>query len=157
MINEINTAPVSLRDNLSIERIQKLHPKVRDTFTSFIICAETTLNTTLRVTQGYRTIAEQNALYAQGRTGNGRIVTNAKGGQSYHNYGLAIDLVELVNGQPNWAFDYGKLQKMAVDMGIVWGGTFKSIVDKPHFEISFGYKPSQLASITKDADGYPII
>ncbi|MED0738884.1 M15 family metallopeptidase, partial [Aneurinibacillus thermoaerophilus] len=43
------------------------------------------------ITQGYRSIAEQNELYAQGRTKPGKIVTNAKGGTSYHNYGLALD------------------------------------------------------------------
>ena len=58
---------------------------------------------TVMVTSGYRSFAEQNALYAQGRTKPGNIVTNAKGGQSLHNYGLAVDVVPLgANGQPNW-------------------------------------------------------
>lgn len=56
----------------------------------------------LRVAQATRTIAQQNALYAQGRTAPGRIVTNAKGGESYHNYGLAIDVIEIKNGKTNW-------------------------------------------------------
>ena len=97
--------------------------------------------------QGLRTIAEQNALYEQGRTKPGNIVTNAKGGSSYHNYGLAIDLVQMIDGKVNWNFDYKKLKPYADKYGIVWGGTFKSIVDKPHFEISFGFKPSQLKNM----------
>lgn len=141
------------KDKISIDRLSKLHPKVRATFTAFIVAAETELNTTIRVTHGLRTIAEQNAFYAQGRTTPGDIVTNAKGGSSYHNYGLAIDVVEMVNGKPNWAFRYEKLKPIADRMGIVWGGTFKSIVDKPHFEISFGFKPSQLAKMPM-VDGY---
>jgi peptidoglycan L-alanyl-D-glutamate endopeptidase CwlK len=154
-----NSVAVQLtpKDPISIQRIAKLHPLVRDTFTRFILAAESELNITLRVTQGLRTVAEQNALYAQGRTAAGRIVTNAKGGQSYHNVGTAIDVVEMVNGQPNWNFDYSKLKPIADRFGIEWGGTFKSIVDKPHFEISFGYKPSQLLAMPKDTNGYPII
>jgi LAS superfamily LD-carboxypeptidase LdcB len=136
-----------MKDKISIERISKLHPKVRSTFTNFIKDAELGLNITLRVTQGLRTIDEQNALYEQGRTKPGNIVTNAKGGSSYHNYGLAIDVVEMIDGKPNWNFDYKKLKPYADKWGIVWGGTFKSIIDKPHFEISFGFKPSQLKNM----------
>lgn len=146
-----------MRDQISTVRLSLLHPKARDTFKTFIEQAETALNTTLRITQGLRTIEEQNALYAQGRTKPGKVVTNAKGGSSYHNYGLAIDVVELVNGQPNWHFDYVQLKPFADKLGIVWGGTFRSIVDKPHFEISFGRKPSELAVFPKDIGGYPIL
>ncbi|MBA2872427.1 LAS superfamily LD-carboxypeptidase LdcB [Anoxybacillus calidus] len=49
------------------------------------------------ITQGFRSIEEQNELYAQGRTKPGKIVTNAKGGYSYHNVGLAIDFCLLVD------------------------------------------------------------
>ncbi len=147
-----------MKDNISIQRITTLHPLVRDTFTKFIDAAESELNITLRVTHALRTIAEQNALYAQGRTTAGKIVTNAKGGQSFHNYGLAIDVVEMINGKPNWEFDFAKLKPIADRFGIVWGGTFKSIIDRPHFEISFGYKKAtQLAVLPKDKNGYPII
>lgn len=145
-----------MKDQISIERIKKLHPKVRATFTQFIEESETKLGVILRVSQGLRTIDEQNQLYAQGRTKPGKIVTNAKGGSSYHNYGLAIDLVELKDGKVNWDFDYSKLKVIADKYGIVWGGTFKSIVDKPHFEISFGFKTSQLLTMAKE-NGYVIL
>lgn len=46
--------------------------------------------------------AEQDAIYAQGRSKPGDIVTWAKGGQSAHNHGLALDFVPLVNGKPQW-------------------------------------------------------
>lgn len=49
-----------------------------------------------------RSNEEQDALYAQGRTVPGKIVTNAHAGQSAHNYGLAIDFVPLENGKPRW-------------------------------------------------------
>lgn len=125
-----------MKDNISSQRIAALHPKVIERFTKFINDAETGLGITLRVVQGLRTISEQNVLYAQGRTTPGKIVTNAKGGSSYHNYGLAIDVVPLVNNQPDWNYDYSKLLPYAT--GLVWGGSFKSIKDKPHFEFTFG-------------------
>lgn len=146
-----------MKDKISIDRVNKLHPKVRSAFKMFIESAELELGITLRITQGLRTIAEQDALYAQGRTIKGAIVTNAKGGQSYHNYGLAIDVVPMVDNKPQWNYDYSRLQPIAARFGIVWGGTFKSIVDKPHFEISLGYKPSQLRDIARDSYGYPMI
>jgi len=146
-----------MKDPLSIQRIATTHPLVRDTFTKFIDAAESELNITLRVTHALRTIAEQNALYAQGRTTAGKIVTNAKGGQSFHNVGTAIDVVELVGKTVNWNFDYSKLKPIADRFGIEWGGTWK-FVDKPHFQITFGYdKATQLAVLPKDSKGYPII
>lgn len=145
-----------MKDKISVDRLNKLHPKVRTTFRNFIEDAEREFNITLRISQGLRTIAEQDALYAQGRTTPGKIVTNAKGGSSYHNYGLAIDLVELV-GNKLGNFDMGKLKPLADRYGLIWGGTFETLYDPPHFEITFGYKPSQLAAIAKDKYGYPMI
>jgi hypothetical protein len=150
-------AQLTPKDPLTIQRITTTHPLVRDTFTRFIVAAESELNITLRVTHGLRTIAEQNALYAQGRTTAGKIVTNAKGGQSFHNHGMAIDVVELTGKTVNWNFDYSKLKPIADRLGIEWGGTWK-FVDKPHFQITFGYtKATQLAVLPKDKNGYPII
>ena len=127
-----------MKDQISISRISVLHPKVREIFTAFVTEAENALDITLRVVQGLRTIEEQNALYAQGRTAKGKKVTNAKGGSSYHNYGLAIDVAELKDGKINWAFEYEKLLPLAEKYGLTWGGNFKSIKDKPHFELTFG-------------------
>lgn len=146
-----------MKDKISIDRLNKLHPSVRSTFKMFIEAAETELSVTLRISQGLRTIAEQNALYAQGRTAPGKIVTNAPGGSSYHNYGLAIDLVQLVGSGINWDFNYKLLEPIAARYGIAWGGNFKSIVDKPHFEITKGYSCKQLAGIAVDRLGYALI
>ena len=77
-----------MRDTISLERCQKLHPLVSQEAIDCIEAAEATFpgNIKIRVVQGLRTIEEQNALYNQRPR-----VTKAKGGQSYHNYGLAID------------------------------------------------------------------
>lgn len=133
-----------MKDKISIQRVRLLHPDIREDVTNFVTDAENALDVTLRITQGLRTIEEQNALYAQGRTTPGRKVTNAKGGQSYHNWGLAIDLAELKDGKINWAFKYEQLLPFAEKYGFAWGGHFKSLVDKPHFEKTFGNHWRQL-------------
>ena len=152
-----------MRDKLSEDRILKLHPKVRDTFRAFIEECEESLNITLRITQGYRTIAEQDALYAKGRTAPGKEVTNAKGGSSFHNYGLAVDLANLVNDGKdiNWEFDMFNLRPFAVKYGIEWGGDWKSLKDFPHFQIAYGYPWRNLLAYVEqkkvDAEGYVIL
>ena len=77
---------------------EELQPKA----TSFINRVHNELNIKLRITDGYRSIQEQNTLYAQGRTTPGNIVTHARGGQSLHNYGNAFDVVQMRNGIPIW-------------------------------------------------------
>jgi peptidoglycan L-alanyl-D-glutamate endopeptidase CwlK len=94
---------------------------------------------------GLRTIAEQDALYAQGRTTPGKIVTNAPGGSSFHNFGLAVDLVE--DGDANnagiqwsWAnnVNYLKIGDLATQVGLEWGGFWKSMKDYPHVQLTTG-------------------
>jgi LAS superfamily LD-carboxypeptidase LdcB len=151
-----------MRDTLSVDRINKLHPRVRNTFKQFVEEAERELDITLRVTQGFRTIKEQQALYDQGRTEASKakkekIVTMAKPGQSYHNYGLAIDVVRMDGATPDWKYNMELLKPIADRYGIVWGGTFKNGVDYPHFELNLGNHWKQLKDITKDKYGYPMI
>lgn len=100
------------------------------------------------VVSGYRSFAEQNRLYAQGRTTPGNIVTNARGGQSLHNYGLAVDVVPIgANGQPNWNVPNSTWQKIGaagVRQGLEWGGNWTSFVDRPHFQMTAGRSISSL-------------
>jgi len=92
----------------------------------------------LMITQGLRTFDEQNALYAKGRTKPGPKVTYAKGGESYHNYGIAVDfaLKEMVNGShfPEPHAVWGIIGEEAAKLGLTWGGNFHSLKDKPHVE-----------------------
>lgn len=152
-----------MRDKYSIERVALLHPAVRQIFTDFINECETTLDTTFRISMGYRTIEEQNDLYAIGRTKEGSIVTNAKGGTSFHNYGLAIDLVEVIGNGVNWKFDMSKLAPIAEKYGLSWGGNWTHLVDRPHFEYKNGFQEncSDLLLLVKegkvDEKGYVLI
>lgn len=144
-------------DKISLERLSLMHPKVRSEAINLLeeVNKVLTGKAFVRVTQTLRTIAEQDALYAQGRTVRGKIVTNARGGSSYHNYGLALDFVLVLNGgsiswDTNKDFDgdgipdWMEVVAIFKKAGWTWGGDFRTIVDKPHFEKSFGFSTSQL-------------
>ena len=131
-------------DNVTNKRIQQLDPRLQRPATQFINQVESDLGVQLRITQGYRSFAEQNRLYAQGRTTHGRIVTNARGGQSYHNYGLAFDVVIMQNGQPVWKPLPANVGAMGTNLGFEWGGNWQSFKDYPHFQMTFGQSVRQL-------------
>ncbi len=140
-------------DTATNNRIAKLHPKIRCAVKNFINEVDKTMGIKLRVIQGFRTYAEQNALYAQGRTTKGKKVTNAKGGQSNHNFGLAIDVAEIKNGNIDWNEQEKVLPKIAPigkKWGFEWGGDWKSIVDKPHFEMMFGKSLADLRKLYEE-------
>lgn len=130
-------------------RIAEIHPNLRTTVANFINEMEATHGMQLRVGNNpFRTFAEQDAEYARGRTTPGGIVTNARAGQSYHNYGLAVDVVEV---HPHYGYGKGYDQtrwniigQTAINAGFVWGGNFTTIVDKPHIEMSYGFTTAQL-------------
>lgn len=152
-------------DNLTLNRITLLHPKLREEtlhiYKDHIVPALTG-KAICRFSYTLRTFEEQNALYAQGRTklydSKGRRlgkVTNAKGGQSIHNYGLALDIALLKDTDNNGTFetaswedhidfdkdnkaDWMEIVKIFKDHGWTWGGDWKSFKDKPHFEKPFG-------------------
>lgn len=142
-----------MRDLISIPRVEALHPKYRMTFKGFVEESEHVMNTVFRVVQGWRTFAEQQAIYDQphdhkDNDGDGRIdeadekVTNAPAGKSFHNYGIAIDMVEMVAGKPNWNYKFSKLLPLADKYGLEWGGNFSNY-DPDHFQIK-GYSIENL-------------
>lgn len=119
--------------NKSIKRLTGLHPVVLSAATALIERCYS-LNIPILITQGLRTVAEQDALYAQGRTKPGAIITNARGGYSYHNYGLAVDFALLLpngssvswdmcrDGNSNQIADWQEVVKVAKTLGFEWGG-----------------------------------
>lgn len=97
----------------------------------------------VKVTSTIRDVDTQDALYAQGRTKPGQIVTYVQGGDSWHNYGLAFDLViTFPDGRPDWRsalFDEIGAHVAATYPSVTWGGTFPALyggtfVDRPHYE-----------------------
>jgi peptidoglycan L-alanyl-D-glutamate endopeptidase CwlK len=91
---------------------------------------------TLLVYCTYRDNESQDALYAQGRTTKGAIVTKVKGGMSFHNYRIAFDAVPLINGKEQWdnVTLWKRVGAVAEQAGLNWGGSWQGFVDKPHFQ-----------------------
>ena len=92
------------------------------------------------VTGTYRSFAEQDHIYAQGRTTPGLIVTNAKGGQSLHNWRVAFDCVPVVGNTLCYNNDvlWSKLAQIGASTGLEWGGSWVSFPDRPHFQYTLG-------------------
>ena len=89
----------------------------------------------LIITEGYRTVADQDALYAKGRTAPGSVVTNAKGSNysSQHQWGIAFDVA--INDKTK-TYDVALLNKVgaiAKSIGLGWGGEWTGFIDRPHF------------------------
>jgi peptidoglycan L-alanyl-D-glutamate endopeptidase CwlK len=165
-----------MEDKVTLERIKELHPKVRSEvehiYRSQIVPALSG-RAICRFAYTLRTFQEQAGLYAQGRTklfdSNGRrlgIVTNAKAGQSIHNYGLAIDIVLIVDRKDaSWdmVMDYDKDKKsdwmevtnILKNNGWEWGGDWARFKDNPHFQKDFGYTWQQLKSKYDKKDFIP--
>ena len=119
-------------DRFSDERIAKLHPSIREDAATLINTVQEKIGVKLRVTQGFRSFAEQNDLYEQGRSKPGKIVTNAKGGESYHNYGLALDVCEIRGREAIWDCDWKKIAPIAKGLGWEWGGDWQHAFDDHH-------------------------
>jgi peptidoglycan LD-endopeptidase CwlK len=83
-----------------------------------------------------RTYAEQDALYAQGRTTAGPKVTNARGGYSNHNFGIAFDVGVFEGGRYlGESPKYKAVGVLGSELGLEWGGNWKTIVDQPHYQL----------------------
>lgn len=92
----------------------------------------------LVVTEGYRTFARQQELYEQGRSKAGLIVTNAKAGYSFHNYGIAFDVAFKKGKAISWDGNWDLIGKIGKSLGLEWGGDWASFKDKPHFQLTKG-------------------
>ena len=127
-----------LTDLLSAKATNQLRPKVQRAADA-VVAEMKRHGHPVRIVEGFRTLERQTELYNQGRTTPGAVVTNAKAGQSLHNYGVAVDFVfrrEGYNASDTlWALlgDVGKKQ------GFEWGGDWNGFVDRPHFEMKLGY------------------
>jgi peptidoglycan L-alanyl-D-glutamate endopeptidase CwlK len=99
----------------------------------------------VRITTAFRSWDEQDRLYNQGRTTPGDIITNARGGESYHNWGLAFDAAPFENGIiSNDIEKYNEMGRLGEQVGLKWGGSFKDLVDLPHFQYTFGLNTEDL-------------
>jgi len=126
--------------------INELLPEVKSRVEHFIaLCADNHID--LLITSTYRDNESQEALYNQGRTTKGYVVTNAKAGESYHNYRCAVDVVPLVNGKPMWDTNNPIWESVAMlgkQAGLEWAGDWKTFKEMAHFQYTGGLTIAQL-------------
>ena len=161
-------------DKVTLDRIQLLHPQLRAEVSEIYdkVCKALTGRAICRFAYTLRTFKEQDELYAKGRTklfdSKGKrfgVVTNAKGGQSYHNYGLAVDIVLIIDGKvASWDFrqdfdkdnksDWMEVVEIFKAYGWAWGGDWK-FIDRPHLEKTFGLSTRELLARHNAKDFIP--
>jgi peptidoglycan L-alanyl-D-glutamate endopeptidase CwlK len=175
-------------DKVTLQRIETAHPAIREELKKIYaeICAALTGKAMCRFAYVKRTDAEQDELFAQGRTKPGPnakpekplgdVVTWAKAGESYHNYGLAVDIVLVVDKDGNGSFesaswdvksdmdgdgisDWMEVIQIFTKYGWTWGGNWnKPKYDAPHLEKTMGYSIMRLkelrAALVLDENGY---
>lgn len=113
----------------------------------------------VKIGECFRSVAEQDALYAQGRTTSGSIVTNAKGSSysSMHQWGVAFDIIRndgkgAYNDSDGW---FTKVAKIGKSLGLEWGGDWTSPVDKPHYQLpDWGSTPTKLKVTYGNVDNF---
>lgn len=168
-----------MQDQTTLSRINLLHPLLVEEGKAIYneICAALTGKAICRYAYTLRTFAEQDALYAQGRTTPGKVVTQARGGQSAHNFGAAIDIVLLKDtngdgtfetaswetnvdfdgdGKSDWQEIVTIFKKYGWEAGIEW-----KFFDAPHFQKTLGYSIMDLLALQKqghvDKNGYVLL
>jgi peptidoglycan LD-endopeptidase CwlK len=135
---------------------EDLHPVVEER-TNQLIEKAGAKGITILITDGFRSAADQDLLYEKGRSTEGNIVTHAKGGESYHNFGLAVDFaIKLPSGEVIWdrqydgnansVSDWTEVVKMAKELGFEWGGDWVNFKDYPHLQMNFGLTINDLQS-----------
>lgn len=131
ILNQLISTPAPVNfDPKGILKSSRLHPRLAG-LAETLVRAAWQAGLRVMVFEGYRDDKRQNELFTKG-------TTRARAGQSYHGFGLAVDLVFLDDrGNPSWALhhDWQKLGRIGKELGFVWGGDFKKIKDFGHFEL----------------------
>jgi len=160
-MDEITVSTFPTTGDIATDRnIAQLHPAIRNDVANFVNDVKDRTGQQLRIggDSGFRTFEQQDAAYAKGRTKPGNIVTDAVGGQSYHNYGLGFDIAGLKpNGKDiTYELPYPKIGQIARNHGFEWGGNW-SKPDRPHFQRTYGYTTGQLRGMVGTDSPYPAI
>lgn len=161
-------------DEQSRKRILTLHPANRESAIIGFVSAKAAMQgrNSLLITYAFRSIEKQDELWRIGRDARGsvigRTVTNAPGGASYHNYGLAIDFCLMHDGKASWntmedmdedgIADWMEVVRIYKSLGWEWGGDWNSFKDRPHLQMIHGLHWTELRRRLKagrvDAEGY---
>jgi peptidoglycan L-alanyl-D-glutamate endopeptidase CwlK len=131
---------------INSRNLDDLLPQVKIKVEQFIqACKDKGID--ILITSTYRDMESQDALYEQGRTTQGRIVTNARGGDSYHNWRCAVDVVPIIGGKPDWDGSHPAWQQIGEigeECGLEWAGRWKSFKELAHFQYTNGLTLAQL-------------
>jgi peptidoglycan L-alanyl-D-glutamate endopeptidase CwlK len=137
---------------INSRNLDDLVPPAKQRAEAFIAAAKAK-GIDLLVTSTYRDSESQDALYAQGRTTPGNIVTRAKAGQSWHNWRCALDVVPLVNGKAIWDDQalWKQVGEIGKSCGLEWAGDWVTFQEFPHFQYTGGMTLAQLQQGAKIA------
>ena len=137
---------------INSRNLDDLAPPVKQRAEAFIASAKAK-GIDLLVTSTYRDSESQDALYAQGRTTPGNVVTRAKAGQSWHNWRCALDVVPIVNGKAIWDDQamWKQVGEIGKSCGLEWAGDWKTFKESPHFQYTGGLTLAQLQQGAKIA------
>jgi peptidoglycan L-alanyl-D-glutamate endopeptidase CwlK len=130
---------------ISSRQLRDLRPEVMQKAVQFInACGAHGIE--VLITSTYRDFESQQVLYNQGRTTPGKIVTNAKPGQSFHNFGVAFDFVPIVNGKAVWEDEalFARCGELAESCGLEWAGRWKNFKELAHCQFTGGKTLKQL-------------
>lgn len=131
----VSSGTGTLADERSERNIATLLPQVQPLARALLESAAA-IGIAIKVISGTRTYEEQDALYEQGRTKPGRVVTNARGGYSNHNFGVAFDIGVFEGGRYlDESPAYKAVGAIGMKLGLEWGGNWKTIQDEPHFQL----------------------
>ncbi len=138
-------------------KFDELHPILQNKAKKLIRLGKEKCNLEINIYSGFRSFAAQEAIYAQGRTAPGKVISNARGGESFHNYGLGFDFAILKPGSKEIEWnsradvdndqkpDYEEIGKLGEDLGMEWGARFTNMKgDWGHLQMSFGFSIKDL-------------
>lgn len=145
--NDIDSAFAAPVDARSEKVIAGLLPELAP-YARSLVQRAAAVGISIKVISGLRTYAEQDALYAQGRSAPGKIVTKVRGGHSNHNFGIAFDIgvFEGTRYLPE-SPKYRAVGVLGVELGLEWGGNWKTFVDMPHYQL----RPAWAAELRESA------
>lgn len=146
-------------DPRSEANIRTLYLKAQEAARIFLGAFVNVQEYTVKIISGTRTYAEQNALYAVGRTRekNRKPVTNARGGSSNHNFGIAWDVGIFVNGKylgDSPLYKRAASLGLAATTGVEWGGNWVTFPDKPHYQLVTSKPLAQVRTLFESGQSY---
>lgn len=124
---------------INSRKIADLNPETADLCKKFVaLCIADGID--IIITSTYRDFESQDALYAQGRTLPGKKVTNAKAGESYHNFRCAFDFAPIQNGKVDWSNIalFERCGEIAESVGLEWAGRWKRFKELAHCQYTGG-------------------